>query len=286
MTGAALTPAVAAMWLFGSFFLLMILRVPVAFALLLACLPVMFVEPRLSPMMLVQETFNAYNSFILLAVPFFLLTANLMNVGGITDRLVRLSRAMVGTFPGALAQINVLLSVFFAGISGSATADAASQGKIFIEAQVKEGYGLSFSVAITAVSAVLAVIIPPSILMIVWGGVISTSIGAMYLAGILPGLLIAAAQMVTVHVYAKIYKYPVYPRATIKEFFCSAAQAVPALFTPFIIVGGILLGWFTATESAAVAVLYAAVLSIFFYREMGPKQLWHALDETGKLAAV
>jgi len=200
--------------------------------------------------------------------------------------LVRLSRAMVGNFPGALAQINVLLSVVVAGISGYSTADAASQSKIFIDAQTKEGYGLSFSIAITAVSAVLAVIIPPSILMIVWGGVISTSIGAMYLAGILPGLLIAAAQMATVHVYAKLYKYPVYPRATLKEFFASAWESMPALFTPFIIVGGILLGWFTATESAAVAVIYAAVLSIFFYREMGLKQLYDALAETGRLSAV
>ena len=167
----------------------MILRVPVAFALGLACLPVLILEPRLSPMVIFNTTFKAYNSFILLAVPFFLLTANLMNVGGITDRLVHLSRTMVGNFPGALAQINVLLSVFFAGISGSSTADAASQGKIFIEAQVKEGYDLSFSIAITAVSAVLAVIIPPSILMVVWGGVLQVSIGALYLAGVIPGLL-------------------------------------------------------------------------------------------------
>src|SRR5258705_8271529 len=135
-----------------------------------------------------------------------------MNVGGVTVRLVCLSRSMVGHFPGALAQINVVLSVFFAGISGSSTADAASQSKIFIDAQVKEGYGVSFSIAITAVSAVLAVIIPPSILMIVWGGVISTSIGAMYLAGIVPGLLIAAAQMLTVHVYAVRRGYPTYPK--------------------------------------------------------------------------
>src|SRR6186713_2843468 len=242
MTGATLTPGIAAMLLFGTFFLLMVLRVPVAFALGLACLPVLIFEPRLSPMVVFNTTFKAYNSFILLAVPFFLLTANLMNVGGITDRLVTLSRTMVGNFPGALAQINVLLSVFFAGISGSSTADAASQGKIFIEAQVKEGYDLSFSIAITAVSAVLAVIIPPSILMIVWGGVISTSIGAMYLAGFLPGILIAAAQMVTVHVYAKIRKYPTYRRATLKEFFTAALVAIPALFAPFIIVGGVLLG--------------------------------------------
>src|SRR5919109_3255808 len=286
MTQAMLTPATAALVLFGGFFVLLIVRVPVAFALGLACLPIVILEDRLSPMMLFNETFKAYNSFILLAVPFFLLTANLMNVGGITDRLVRLSRTMVGHFPGALAQINVLLSVFFAGISGSSTADAASQSKIFIEAQTKEGYDLSFSVAITAVSAVLAVIIPPSILMIVWGGVLSVSIGALYLAGILPGLLIAGAQMATVHVYAKLYNYPVYPRASFREFLCSAAQSIPALMTPFIIVGGILLGWFTATESACVAVIYAAVLSIFVYREMHAKELYHAVAETGRLSAV
>src|SRR6059036_245986 len=245
MMSAALAPGAAAIVLFGTFFALFVLRVPVAFALGLACLPILVLEPRLSPMTLFNETFKAYNAFILLAVPFFLLTANLMNVGGITDRLVRLSRTMVGNFPGALAQINVLLSVFFAGISGSSTADAASQGKIFIEAQVKEGYDLSFSIAITAVSAVLAVIIPPSILMIVWGGVISVSIGALYLAGVIPGLLIRLAQMATVHVYAKVYNYPVYPGATFKELVTAAFISVPALFTPFIVVGGILLGWFT-----------------------------------------
>src|SRR5918996_6081193 len=158
MGASVLSPGEAASILFGLFFALMFLRVPVAFARGLACLPIMLIEPRLWPMNLIQETFNAYNSFILLAVPFFLLTANLMNVGGITDRLVKLSRTMVGHFPGGLAQINIVLSIFFAGISGSSTADAASQSKIFIHAQTKEGYDTSFSVAITAVSAVLAVI--------------------------------------------------------------------------------------------------------------------------------
>jgi tripartite ATP-independent transporter DctM subunit len=286
MTGSVLTPGMAAIVLFGVFFLLIILRVPVAFALGLACLPILAIEPRLSIMSLAQETFNAYNSFILLAVPFFLLTANLMTIGGITDRLVTLSRTMVGHWPGSLAQINVVLSVFFAGISGSSTADAASQSKIFIAAQTKEGYDLSFSIAITAVSAVLAVIIPPSILMIVWGGLISTSIGALYLAGILPGLLIAGAQMATVHVYAKLRNYPTYQRATWRELACASWVSIPALTTPFIIVGGILLGWFTATESACVAVIYSAVLSIFFYREMDRKHLYQALLDTGRLASV
>ncbi len=287
MTAATvLAPGIAALLLFGVFFSLLAIRVPVAFALGLACLPVMVIEPHLTPMNLIGETFNAYNSFILLAVPFFLLTANLMNVGGITDRLVRLSRALVGHFPGALAQVNVVLSIFFAGISGSSTADAASQSKIFIEAQVKEGYDVSFSVAITAVSAVMAVIIPPSILMIVWGGVLQVSIGALMLAGIIPGLLIGLAQMATVHAYAVRRNYPKYERAGFGEMMKAAAVSIPALMTPFIIVGGKIFGWFTATESACIAVLYAGALSMLVYREMGLKGANTALLDTGRLAAV
>ncbi len=286
MTGSVLSSGQAAFVLFGLFFLLMALRVPIAFALGLACLPILIIEPRLDTGTLMQETFNAYNSFILLAVPFFLLTANLMNIGGITDRLLTLSRAMVGHFPGGLAQINVVLSIFFAGISGSSTADAASQSKIFIDAQRKEGYDDSFSVAITAVSAVMAVIIPPSILMIVWGGILTTSIGALFLAGILPGLLIGVVQMATVHAYAVRRGYPTYPRATFRQFLCACAHAFFALLTPGIIIGGKIFGWFTATESAAIAVLYAGFLSIVVYREMNLKGLYRALSDTGRLAGV
>jgi tripartite ATP-independent transporter DctM subunit len=286
MTGSVLSAGQAAAVLFGLFFLFMFMRVPVAFALGLACLPILVIEPRLDTMTLMQETFNAYNSFILLAVPFFLLTANLMNVGGITTRLMALSRAMVGHFPGGLAQINVVLSIFFAGISGSSTADAASQSKIFIEAQRREGYDDSFSVAITAVSAVLAVIVPPSILMIVWGGILTTSIGALFLAGIVPGLLIALAQMATVHAYAVKRGYPTYPKATWREMTCAAAKAFFALMTPGIIIGGKVFGWFTATESACIAVLYAGFLSLVVYREMDLKGLYAALSDTGRLAGI
>src|SRR5688572_4284583 len=286
MSGAVLSSGQAAAILFGLFFLFLFLRVPIAFALAVASLPILVIEPRLSTVILVQETFNAYNSFILLAVPFFLLTANLMNIGGITGRLLRLSRTMVGHFPGGLAQINVVLSIFFAGISGSSTADAASQSKIFIEAQTREGYDLSFSVAITAVSAVLAVIIPPSILMIVWGGILTVSIGALFLAGIIPGLLIGLSQMATVHAYAKARGYPTYPRETWRALVCALWIAVPALMTPAIIIGGKIFGWFTATESACIAVLYAGVLSLFVYREMDLKGLYSALLDTAKLAGI
>jgi tripartite ATP-independent transporter DctM subunit len=286
VTGSFLSPGTAAIVMFGTFFLFMFMRVPVAFALGLACLPILVIEPRLDTMTLMQETFNSYNSFILLAVPFFLLTANLMNIGGTTDRLLKLSRAMVGHFPGGLAQINVVLSIFFAGISGSSTADAASQSKIFIDAQTKEGYDLSFSVAITAVSAVMAVIIPPSILMIVWGGILTVSIGALFLAGILPGLLIGLAQMATVQAYAKHRGYPTYPRESWRQLLCATWVSIPALATPGIIIGGKIFGWFTATESACIAVLYAAILSMFAYREMDLKGLYAALLDTGKLAGI
>ena len=286
MGGAVLSSGQAAALLFGVFVFLLILRVPVAFALALACLPILAIEPRLSIMMLAQETFNAYNSFILLAVPFFLLTANLMGIGGITDRLVALSRAHGRALAG-LARPDQRRAV---GVLrrhlGVLDRRRGEPEQIFIDAQTKEGYDLSFSIAITAVSAVLAVIIPPSILMIVWGGLISTSIGALYLAGILPGLLIARAQMVTVHVYAKLRNYPTYPRSTWRELLCGLWVSIPALTTPFIIVGGILLGWFTATESACVAVIYSAVLSIFVYREMDAKHLYQALLDTGRLASV
>ena len=286
MGGSLLTPGLAAVVLFGAFFALIALRVPVAFALGLACLPVMMIEPRLSPLIVFNETFKAYNSFILLAVPFFLLTANLMNVGGITKRLLRLSRDLVGHLPGGLAQCNVVLSFFFAGISGSSTADASSLGKLFIPAQVKEGYDLSFAVAITAVSSVLAVVIPPSILMIVWGGTLSVSIGALFLAGIVPGLLLAGVQMATVHVYAKLRGYPTSVRSTFNEFLGALFIAVPALMTPVIIIGGKVFGWFTATESAAIAVLYAGMLSTFVFREMSWKGLHKALLDTGRFAGV
>ncbi len=286
MGGNVIDPATAAWILFGGFFAMLALRVPVAVALGLACLPPLLIEPRLWPMILVQETFNAYNSFILLAVPFFLLAANLMTIGGITERLIRLSRAMVGHLPGSLAQINVVLSIFFAGISGSSTADAASQGKLFIEAQRREGYDVSFSVAITAVSAVLAAIIPPSIMMIIWGGVLTVSIGGLFLAGVIPGLLLGLVQMATVHAYAKARGYPTYGRATWGELGSALFVSIPALMTPFIIIGGKIFGWFTPTEAACIAVLYAMVLSVIVYREMNLKGLWTAFSDTGRFAAI
>ena len=239
-----------ASFLFGVFLLLIILRVPVAFALGVACIPVFFIDDRLTPFLLLNEMMKSYNSFILLAIPFFILSANLMNSAGVTQRLMDLARTMVGQFPGGLGHVNVVVSMIFAGISGSSTAEAAGIGGVMIPAMKKQGYDTNFTVALTACAAVMGVIIPPSILMVVWGGVISVSIGALFLAGVLPGVMIGAALMGAVYVYAKRRGYPVYARATLHEFFCAAWRALLPLATPAIIVGGITGGIFTPTEAS------------------------------------
>ena len=275
-----------ALILFGAFGLLVILRVPVAFALGLAVLPVMVWEPRLTPILMMGEMTKAYNSFILLAVPFFLLSANIMNSAGITDRLVDLTKCLVGQFRGGLAYINVAVSMIFAGISGSSTADAAGEGSIIIPAMRKQGYDTSFTVAITACSSVIGVIIPPSILMVVWGGVLNTSIGAMFLGGFIPGIMVGLSQMAAVYVYARKRNYPVYARATVREFFVSLGRALAAMMTPVLIIGGVVGGFFTPTEAAVVAVLYSFVVGIIIYRSLGVKEIKDVLYNTTRLASI
>ncbi|HEX2526623.1 MAG TPA: TRAP transporter large permease [Geminicoccus sp.] len=281
-----MTPGLVAAILFGLLFVLIVLRVPVAFALILACMPIFFLEPRLTPILVLQEMFRSYNSFVLLAVPFFLLAANLMNAAGITDRLIRLSRAMVGHLPGGLGHVNVVVSMFFAGISGSSTADAAGIGSLLIPQMKKEGFSSSFSVAVTACSSVMGVIIPPSILMVVWGGLMSISIGGLFIAGIIPGILIGLAQMVAVYVYARRHGMGLHDRATPREFGSALLSAVLALLTPVIIVGGIVGGFFTPTEASVVAALYALVLGLVVYRTVRPRELANVFYDTGRFAAI
>lgn len=279
-------PGEVAAILFGTFAVLVVLRVPVAFALALAVVPVFFIEDRLTPVLLMREMFKSYNAFVLLAVPFFLLAANLMNAAGITDRLIRLASAMVGHLPGGLGHVNVVVSMMFAGISGSSTADAAGIGSLMIPQMKKQGYDASFAVAITACSSVMGVIIPPSILMIVWGGLMSISIGGLFLAGVVPGILIAGSQMLTVYVYAKRRGYPVYVRSTFWELMLATASASLALMTPLIIVGGIVGGFFTPTEASVVAVIYSLVLGVAVYRSVGLTALPGILYESGRFAAI
>ncbi len=279
-------PVEVAAILFGVFALLVVLRVPIAFALGLACVPVFFIDDRMTPFLLMNEMFKAYNSFLLLAIPFFMLAANLMNAAGITEKLIALSRALVGHLPGGLGHVSVLVSMLFAGISGSSTAEAAGVGGVLIPAMKKQGYDARFTVALIACAAVMGVIIPPSILMVVWGGVISVSIGGLFLAGVLPGLLMGLSLMVTVYVYAKKRGYPVYPRATLRAFVLAAARAVLPILTPGIIVGGIVGGFFTPTEASVVAVLYAMLLGALIYRTLPLKVLKKTFYHSARFAAI
>jgi tripartite ATP-independent transporter DctM subunit len=276
----------AAAIMFGVFALLIVIRVPVSFALGLACVPVLFLDDRLTPVLLCNEMWKSYNSFILLSVPFFLLAANLMNSAGVTERLIALARATVGHLPGGLAHVNVLVSMLFAGISGSSTADAAGIGSLMIPAMKKQGYDASFSVAITACSSVMGVIIPPSIMMIVWGGLMSVSISGLFLAGIIPGVLIALFMMAAVLVLAKRRNYPIYARSTFGEFLRALSGSLLALLTPAIIVGGIVAGWFTPTQASVVAVLYSTLLGGLIYQSISPREFVRVLNESARFAAI
>ncbi len=281
-----MSPGEVAAILFGTFGVLIILRVPVAFALGLACLPIFVLDNRLTPILMMGEMTKAYNSFILLAVPFFLLSANIMNSAGITDRLMDLTSCLVGRFRGGLAYVNVVVSMIFGGISGSSTADAAGEGSIIIPAMEKQGYDKSFTVAITACSSVMGVIIPPSILMVVWGGVMNVSIGAMFLGGFIPGIMVGLSQMVATYFYAKARNYPVYAKPTLREFGRALWRATAAMMTPVIIIGGVVGGFVTPTEAAVVAVLYSFCVGLMIHRSVGLKETREVLYNTARLASI
>ncbi|UWQ22443.1 TRAP transporter large permease [Jannaschia sp. W003] len=276
----------ACLVLVGSFLVMVFIRVPVAFALGIATIPIVVLELRLTPFIVIDRMFQSYNSFILLAVPFFLLAANLMNSGKVTDRLIAFARVLTGWMPGGLGHVNVAVSMLFAGISGSSTADAAGCGKILIPAMQREGYDTRFAIAITACSSVMGVIIPPSILMVVWGGVMQVSVGALFLGGAIPGLLIGLALTSTVYAYAKIYDYPIALRPTRSAFWEAFKGAALAMLTPILVIGGIVGGIVTPTESAIIAAGYALILGMFVYRTVTLRDLGGILYDTARFAAI
>ena len=281
-----LDPAVVGIILFVGLFVLIILRVPVAYALALAVVPVLLWEPRLTPVMLLQRMVKSYDSFILLSVPFFIMAANVMNASGITNKLIRFSKALVGHLPGGLAHVNVVVSMFFAGISGSSTADAAGIGSVLIPAMVKEKYDRYFSVAVTACSSVMGVIIPPSIIMVVWGGVANTSVAALFLAGFVPGVMVALSQMILVHFFSIKRNFPRESVMDWKELGLSFRGAILPGITPVIIIGGIIGGLVTPTEASLLAVAYALFLALVVYRTIKPRNVSGLLLETAKLGGL
>ena len=271
--------------LFGALALLLLLGMPVFAALGLASLLYLFVH-GIQPLIAVQQMFDGIDKFPLLAVPFFILAGNLMNAAEITDRLFAFARSLVGHLRGGLGHVNIVASVIFSGMSGTAVADAGGLGTVELKAMRDQGYDISFAVGITASSSTIGPIIPPSLAMIVYGLMANASVGQLFVAGIVPGLLMALALHALVWTIAVRRDYPREPRASLAQVLASLRASALALLTPVIIVGGIVAGIVTPTEAAIVAVLYALAIGAFAYRSLSPDKLLAVLLETFETTAV
>jgi tripartite ATP-independent transporter DctM subunit len=221
-----------------------------------------------------------YNSFTMIAVPLFIFAANIMNEGEITERVFGVAKGLVGRFPGGLGHVNVLASLIFSGMTGSAVADAAGLGKMEIEAMRKEGYDDGFSCAITAASAVIGPIFPPSIPMVIYSMISGASIGALFMGGIIPGVLLAIALMIYVAFVSHKRNYPTSKIPNKQKYFHYLISSIPALLTPVILLLGIYTGVVTATEAGAIAGLYALMVAVFGYHMMSRKQFINCVLDT------
>lgn len=274
-------------WLIVLLFILILCRVPIAFGLsFVSFLGIMMVDPDLL-INVPRRMFNGIDSFTLVAVPLFILAGELMTQGGISKRLIRFSQTLVGHLPGGLALVVVLASMFFSALTGTAIAAAAAIGGMMIPAMNKEGYDIRFSTSLVATSATIGPIIPPSIVLILYGVIASVSIGDLFIAGVLPGVLMGIGLMAYSYYVGKKNNYRSRSeRSTFKEILVGAKDAVLALLMPLIIIGGIISGVFTATESGVIAVLYALIIGKFVYKELEFKALWKILLDTAKTTAT
>jgi len=254
--------------LFAAFLVFLFLGMPVAFAMGISSVIALFVIGDVPKEIIPQKLFNSVNSFSLMAVPYFVLTGYIMNASGITRRLIDFAKTLVGHFTGGLAQVNVLTSILFGGISGSSSADAAALGATLIPSMNKDGYHPSFSATVTAASSTIGSIIPPSIVMIIYGSMTDVSIGALFIAGIIPGIMIGLSQMLLVHYYSKKRNYKSENKVPFSEVVKKFKEAFWALLAPIIIIGGILAGIFTATEAGVISSVYALVVGLFIYKEI------------------
>lgn len=286
MFGITLDPQVFIYILFISFSILAIIGIPIAFALGLSSILVILLEPRLTMWVFFQRSFYALDSFILLAVPLFLFTGTLMNSSRITDKLIVFARNLIGHIKGGLAHVNIIVSMLFAGISGSTNADAAGIGSVLIPAMKKEGYPISISVAVTAASSVMGVIIPPSILMVVWSAITETSIAGLFLGGIIPGILIGLGQMLLVGIIAQKKNFPRTPRPRFRELLSNSKHGLIAMGAPVLIIGGLIMGAFTPTEAAVAGTIYCLFISIIVYRELIFSNFLKACWETARLSSL
>jgi tripartite ATP-independent transporter DctM subunit len=266
--------------------LVIVVGSPIAYAIGLFSAMVFFLITGVPLKVVPQMMTSAVNSFPLMAIPFFMLAGALMNTAGITRRLFEFANCLVGHITGGLGHVNVVASMLFAGMSGSAVADAAGLGTVEIEAMTKYGYDRDFSAGITAASATIGPVIPPSIIFIIYGVLAEVSIGALFLAGLIPGVMMGLALMVRIYFMARKRNYPVSPRPPLRQVLVSFKNAFLPLMTPVIIIGGILAGAFTPTEAAVIAVMYALFLGMIVYRELTFKRLIQVIHQVGVQTAT
>ncbi|WP_417330624.1 TRAP transporter large permease [Halomonas cupida] len=268
------------------FLVFFLLGFPVVYAILIPSVVYVLIE-GFPVGLLGQRITYSLDSFPLVAVPIFIFVGNLMNQSGITDRIFHFANTLVGRAPGGLAQVNIFSSLIFSGMSGASLADVGGLGKIEIEAMKKRGYGVPFSAAVTASSAVVGPIFPPSIPLIVYGSVTSVSIVQLLLAGIVPALICTALLMITAAILAIKHKMPRAPRLpTARELYHSFLPALPALLAPSLMISGMLLGLFTPTEAAAVTAAYVLLVSSLFYRELTWSHLINSMMATLKTTSA
>ncbi len=269
-----------------SFAFFLLIGVPIAFVLGLTPMVAFLFEGEIPHMLLAQRIFTGMDNPVLMAIPFFILAGNIMSTGQMTRRLVGFCNILVGSFRGGLAYINVFISMVFAGITGAAVADTSAIGSILIPAMRKEGYDSSFSAAVTATSSTIGPIIPPSIPFIIYGVLGEVSIASLFLAGFIPGLLLGLMQMGVVAYYARKRNYPKGLRISFRQALKATFDAILVLMMPLIIIGGILSGIFTPTESACIAVVYALIISLLVYRDIRLRDLPKIIVNTGVTSSL
>jgi tripartite ATP-independent transporter DctM subunit len=269
-----------------SFLLLMLIGVPLGACMILASIVFIATSGRLPLEVVPQQVFHGLDQFTWLAIPLFMLAGELMNRGGITNRLVNCIQAFVGHFRGGLAHVSVITNVVMAGISGSALADAAGTGSVLIPAMKRAGYSTPFAATVISAASTCGPIIPPSIPFILYGTLSGVSVGKLFAAGALPGFAMAASFMIIIAIIGRKYGLPKEERKSVREALRALGQASLALVMPVIVLGGILLGVFTATEAAGVAVVYALIVSVLIYREVKIHDLFEIALDAAKSASI